>query len=218
MKDPHLILADLRENYTRAGLHESEVDADPIMQFRRWLDEAVTSGMVEPNAMTLATANRSGEPSSRTVLLKGLDERGFCFFTNYRSRKATDLAENPHASLVFLWKELERQVLVRGTVEQTSREESDSYFRTRPHGSQIGAWVSEFQSKTVNAREDLARREAELLERWPEGTEVPLPEFWGGFRIIPSAIELWQGRPCRLHDRLLYERSGEAWTLRRLSP
>jgi pyridoxamine 5'-phosphate oxidase len=218
MSDPHLILADLRENYTQAGLHESEVHADPIAQFRLWLDQALGSGMIEPNAMTLATANALGHPSSRTVLLKGLDHHGFCFFTNYRSRKAIDLAENPHASLVFLWKELERQVLVRGTVTRTNREESETYFRSRPHGSQIGAWVSEFQSATVPNREALAQREAELLHRWPEGCEVPLPDFWGGFRLTPIAIEFWQGRPSRLHDRIAYLREDDTWTIRRLSP
>jgi pyridoxamine 5'-phosphate oxidase len=174
--------------------------------------------MMEPNAMTLGTANERGYPSSRTVLLKGLDERGFCFFTNYRSRKATDLAENPRASLVFLWKELERQVLVRGMVSRTTREESEAYFRTRPHGSQIGAWVSEYQSASIRNREAMAEKEAELLARWPEGTAVPLPEFWGGFRLAPEAIEFWQGRPSRLHDRIAYQREDSCWKIKRLSP
>ncbi|NNC89568.1 MAG: pyridoxamine 5'-phosphate oxidase [Akkermansiaceae bacterium] len=218
MSDPHLILAELRESYTRAGLRKADLDADPIVQFRSWLDEAIGAGLVEPNAMTLATADAAGRPSARTVLLKGLDERGFCFFTNYGSRKGQDLAVNSRAALVFLWKDLERQVTVRGDVTTTSEEESRAYFHSRPYGSQIGAWVSEKQSTEIPGREYLEERDRMLLERFPEGEEVPLPPFWGGFRLAPDRIEFWQGRPDRLHDRLAYTRHEGAWRIARLSP
>jgi pyridoxamine 5'-phosphate oxidase len=218
MDDSHVILAELRENYTQSGLRRADLDPDPIVQFRSWLDEAAGAGIVEPNAMTLATADREGQPSARTVLLKGLDERGFCFFTNYASRKGRDLEANPRAAVVFLWKELERQVTVRGTVEKTSVEESEAYFRTRPHGSQIGAWVSEKQTSEIPGRDMLEDRDQALLELHPEGSEVPLPPFWGGYRLTPGHIEFWQGRPGRLHDRLAYTRREDGWDLARLSP
>lgn len=208
----------MRERYSRAGLDKSEVHDDPIVQFHRWLNDAVAADITEPNAMTLATADAEGHPSARIVLLKGLDERGFCFFTNYSSQKGRDLDANPHAAMVFLWKELERQVTVRGPVTRTDPDESDAYFRTRPHGSQIGAWVSEEQSSPIPDRQYLETREAEFLEKFPPGTRVPLPDFWGGYRLDPVVIEFWQGRPSRLHDRVVYTRTPDAWTIERFSP
>jgi pyridoxamine 5'-phosphate oxidase len=218
MSDPHVIMAELREHYSRAGLAEAEVYPDPIVQFQQWLNDAVAAEIVEPNAMTLATAGADGHPSARSMLLKGLDDRGFGFFTNYTSRKGRDLEANPRAALVFLWKELQRQVTVRGTIIRTTPDESEAYFRTRPQGSQIATWVSELQSAGIPNRDSLVAREIEFLERWPAGTEVPLPDNWGGYRLVPEVIEFWQGRPKRLHDRILYTRSGDGWQIGRLSP
>ncbi|MCS6842156.1 MAG: pyridoxamine 5'-phosphate oxidase [Roseiflexus sp.] len=209
-------IADLRKEYTRHGLSESDIDPDPLVQFQRWFDQAVESGLIEPNAMTLATATPDGRPSARMVLLKGVDNGGFVFFTNYESRKGVELTMNPWAALVFYWPELERQVRVEGRVERISPEESDAYFASRPNGSRIGAWASR-QSSVIGSRAELEQRVAEL-ERLYANREIPRPPFWGGFRVIPDAIEFWQGRPNRLHDRLRYRRDAGRWIIERLSP
>jgi len=200
----------------RSALLESDVDPNPLAQFRRWYDEALGAGLVEPTAMTLATANRKGVPSARMVLLKGYDERGFVFFTNYESPKGHDLAENPQAALVWWWGPLERQIRVTGTVDRVSDAESDAYFVTRPTGSRLGAVASK-QSSVLKSREELERQVAGLREKYREGA-IPRPAHWGGFRLTPRAIEFWQGRPDRLHDRLRYANKGGSWIIERLSP
>lgn len=210
-------LAGLRQEYSRASLRRNSVDSDPIRQFRRWFDEACRAGVLEPNAMILSTVSADGRPSSRTVLLKDLDSSGFVFFTSYSSRKGTELGGNPHAALTFLWKELERQVNICGRVAKVSRELSEAYFRTRPYDSQIGAHVSQ-QSRVIPGREWLEERFAGLRARYPEGS-VPLPDDWGGYRLVPDSVEFWQGRPGRLHDRIRYAAQPDgSWTIERLSP
>jgi pyridoxamine 5'-phosphate oxidase len=206
----------LRKEYLRAGLKESGADPDPIVQFRRWFDEALTAGLHEPNAMTLATSTPDGRPSARIVLLKGFDERGFVFYTNYEGRKSRELETNPRCALVFYWGELERQVRVEGRASRVSGGESDEYFGSRPRGSRLGAWASE-QSRPVEGREVLEER-LRGLEAEYEGREVPRPPFWGGYRVEPETIEFWQGRENRLHDRLVYRRSGGSWRRERLQP
>lgn len=213
-------LAALRRSYELAGLDVADVDPDPITQFQRWLQDAVAAELIEPNALVLATADTAGRPRARTVLLKGADERGFTVFTNYRSIKGEHLASNPQASMCFAWIELERQVIVSGEVERTSAEETAAYFRSRPHGSQLGALASE-QSLVIASREVITERYSELAEQYPEGSEVPVPAHWGGFRLVPDEVEFWQGRPNRLHDRVQYRRRGDgdhSWTIGRLSP
>ena len=209
-------LADLRLNYEKGSLDEATLPDDPFGLFRLWLDDAVAASVLEPNAMTLATVSADGQPSSRTVLLKGFDARGFSFFTNYHSRKGRELAGNPKAALTILWKERERQVCVRGLVSLLGRGESDAYFQSRPYGSQIGAWVSE-QSERIPDRAWLESRERELTAKHPEGS-VPLPPNWGGYVLSPHEVEFWQGRLGRLHDRILFERRGDGWEHGRLSP
>jgi pyridoxamine 5'-phosphate oxidase len=210
-------LADLRREYTQRGLSEAEVDADPFKQFQLWFSEAVAAQLVEPNAMTLATASREGKPSARVVLLKGFNARGFVFYTNYESRKGQELAENSWAALVFFWAELARQVRIEGRVEQCSAEESDAYFRSRPLGSRLGAWASQ-QSQVISSREVLEQRLEDLMGEYANGN-VPRPPYWGGYRLSPTSFEFWQGRPNRLHDRLRYDRLDDgSWLLERLSP
>ena len=213
--DP-VTLADLRRDYARARLSERDVASDPITQFQIWFEQARASEIVEPNAMTLATATPDGAPSARIVLLKGIDERGFVFFTDYRSRKGEELRANPRAALVFHWQELERQVRVTGSVERVTEAESEGYFRTRPLGSRIGAWCSH-QSSVIGNRETLEKRMAELERDFASG-DVPLPPYWGGFRVTPETVEFWQGRPNRLHDRIRYARERDGWRLERLAP
>jgi pyridoxamine 5'-phosphate oxidase len=213
MSDP---IASLRLAYARATLGNGDVLADPIEQFRAWFEEARAAQLREPNAMTLATAAPDGAPSARIVLLKGIDARGFAFYTDYRSRKAAELEANPRAALVFHWMELERQVRVTGRVGRVTAAESEAYFATRPVGSRIGAWASH-QSQVIASRAELERRESEVAARFAEG-DVPLPPHWGGYRVVPESVELWQGRPSRLHDRLQYVRDGDGWRIARLSP
>jgi pyridoxamine 5'-phosphate oxidase len=212
-------LHSLRVDYRRGELLETDVLPDAIEQFSVWFTEAKAAGLREPNAMTLATADATGAPSARIVLLKDFDPRGFTFYTNYESRKGQELAANPRASLVFFWDQIERQVRIDGMVEKVSREESQAYFDIRPRNARVGAWASQ-QSETLASREELESREKQLDTQFRAqfGDAVPLPDHWGGYRVIPTAIEFWQGRPSRLHDRLRYTRIEGAWKIERLSP
>ena len=211
-----LDIAALRRDYAMAALRETEADADPVRQFESWFADAVAAQLPEPNAMTLATATRDGVPSARIVLLKGVDAQGFVFYTDYRSRKGAELTENPLAALVFLWKEIERQVRISGSVSRVTVAESEAYYRSRPLGSRLGAWASH-QSAVITSRDELEERLRSVTAQFVDG-DVPLPPHWGGFRVVPEEIEFWQGRPNRLHDRLRYERTQSGWTISRLSP
>lgn len=210
-------IADLRKDYALQSLSEAEVNPNPLQQFQIWFDQAIAAEVPEPNAMTLATATPGGMPAARIVLLKGLDERGFMFYTNYESRKGQELAVNPRAVLVFWWAELERQVRIEGTVEKVEEAEAIAYFQSRPVGSRLGAWASN-QSQVIRDRQVLEQRLQDLTQQYQD-QEIPKPAHWGGYRVIPTAIEFWQGRPNRLHDRLRYRQEPSSqWKIERLAP
>ncbi|MDQ2918328.1 MAG: pyridoxamine 5'-phosphate oxidase [Verrucomicrobiota bacterium] len=217
MDAPQLNIAALRQDYVAQGLRRADLDLDPIKQFSKWFGEAAAAEIRDVNAMCLSTATSDGLPSSRIVLLKGIGERGFVFYTNYESDKAGELAKNPRAALNFFWVQLERQIRVNGTVEKTSRAESEEYFQSRPVGSQLGAWASH-QSEVIPNRDALEKKLSEVTNRFGTGP-IPLPENWGGYRVVPEMIEFWQGRANRLHDRFRYSRqSDRSWIIERLSP
>jgi pyridoxamine 5'-phosphate oxidase len=209
-------LTHLRRPHVDRRLDVDDLDPNPFVQFDRWMQDALNAELTLPNAMTLATATKDGRPSARTVLLKGFDEHGFVFFSNYESRKASELADNPYAALVFLWLALDRQVCVTGRVERLKRSDSENYFATRPWRSRLGAWASP-QSRVLVDRDELDRKVAGAEEKFG-GQEIPLPPFWGGFVLTPDAIEFWQARPDRLHDRLRYRRDNSDWVIERLAP
>jgi len=208
-------LANLRRDYAGKPLSKKEVDPDPLVQFGAWMDEALDSEILDATAMTLSTVDADRRPSARVVLLKGFDERGFVFFSNYESRKAADLTANPNAALSFFWPELHRQLNIEGKATRVEREESEAYFKTRPVDSQIAAWASQ-QSSMIESRAELEAKFDEMRARF--GSDVPLPPFWGGFRVVPQRFEFWQGRTSRLHDRISYRLVDGSWLIERLSP
>ncbi len=213
MKDD---LSQMRENYIKGSIDIASLDVNPFVQFEQWFQEAKASAIHEPNAMILSTATLDGIPSSRTVLLKAIDT-GFVFYTNYTSNKSKDLESNPKAAMIFLWKELERQVRLSGRIEKLSHEASNEYFQKRPRGSQLGAWVSN-QSSVIDGREGLQEEQKRLEALYPEGSTIPCPPHWGGYRLIPSQFEFWQGRSSRLHDRIRYNLDGDTYAMERLAP
>jgi pyridoxamine 5'-phosphate oxidase len=215
MSDSTQWFESLRVSYEQGELNESDITHNPLDQFNNWLQEAIKNEVPEPNAMVLATVNKDGQPGARNVLLKSADDNGFIFFTNKNSDKASDLKQNPHCTLLFSWLSQHRQVIVKGKAEEISREESNTYFQTRPYGSRISAWVSE-QSQVIKSREELETKVKEFMDKYPEN--VPMPDYWGGYLVKPESIEFWQGRPSRLHDRIRFTKKGNAWTIERISP
>ena len=215
MSDSTQWFESLRVSYEQGELNESEVSHNPLDQFNKWLQEAIKNQVPEPNAMVLATVNKDGQPGARNVLLKSADDNGFIFFSNKNSDKATDLKQNPNCTLLFSWLSQHRQVIVKGKAEEISKEESNTYFQTRPYGSRISAWVSN-QSQLIKNREELETKVKEFMDKYPEN--VPMPDYWGGYLVKPETIEFWQGRPSRLHDRIRFTKKGNAWTIERISP
>lgn len=207
----------LRKEYRRGDLIEISLPDNPLDLFAKWFLEVKTMGITEPNAMILSTVSNAGIPSSRTVLLKGMDQGSFVFYTNHESRKAIEISENPHVSLLFLWLEAERQVRIEGIANRITEEESRSYFMTRPRESQLGAWASD-QSRPIDSREALEKRFKEMELRFKDVESIPMPEYWGGYAIAPQSMEFWQGRIGRLHDRIVFEKDGDAWNIMRLNP
>jgi pyridoxamine 5'-phosphate oxidase len=215
MSDSTQWFESLRVSYEQGELNESEVSHNPLDQFNKWLQEAIKNQVPEPNAMVLATVNKDGQPGARNVLLKSADENGFIFFSNKNSDKASDLKQNPNCTLLFSWLSQHRQVIVKGKAEEISKDESNTYFQTRPYGSRISAWVSE-QSQVIKNRAELEKRVKEFMDKYPEN--VPMPDHWGGYLVKPESIEFWQGRPSRLHDRIRFTKKSNAWTIERISP
>jgi pyridoxamine 5'-phosphate oxidase len=216
MEDLRNYINTLRHDFAKRTLDEKDVLADPVLQFERWFREAVDAKVNEPNAMSLSTVSESGRPSSRILLLRNFDQQGFVFYTNYTSRKGEEIAQNNKASLLFFWPELERQVRIEGILIKQTEEESDSYFKSRPRSSKLGAWTSA-QSKVIGSREELEKEYEKLSQKYP-GDDVPRPPHWGGYRLKHSSVEFWQGRPSRLHDRIWYTYEHDAWKIRRLAP
>lgn len=215
MSDSTQWFESLRVSYEQGELNESDITHNPLDQFNKWLEEAIKNQVPEPNAMVLATANKDGQPAARNVLLKSADDNGFIFFSNKNSDKASDLKQNPNCTLLFSWLSQHRQVIVKGKAEEISKEESNTYFQTRPYGSRISAWVSE-QSQVIKNREELEIKVKEVMDKYPEN--VPMPNHWGGYLVKPESIEFWQGRPSRLHDRIRFTKKANTWTIERIAP
>ena len=215
MSDSTQWFESLRVSYEQGELNESEVSHNPLDQFNKWLQEAIKNQVPEPNAMVLATVNKDGQPGARNVLLKSADDNGFIFFSNKNSDKASDLKQNPNCTLLFSWLSQHRQVIVKGKAEEISKEESNTYFQTRPYGSRISAWVSE-QSQVIKNREELEIKVKEVMDKYPEN--VPMPDHWGGYLVKPESIEFWQGRPSRLHDRIRFTKKANTWSIERIAP
>ena len=215
MSDSTQWFESLRVSYEQGELNEADLTHNPLDQFNKWLQEAIENQVPEPNAMVLATVNKDGQPGARNVLLKSADDNGFIFFTNKNSDKATDLKQNPNCTLLFSWISQHRQVIVKGKAEEISRNDSNTYFQTRPYGSRISAWVSE-QSQVIKNREELEIKVKKFMDKYPEN--VPMPDYWGGYLVKPESIEFWQGRPSRLHDRIRFTKKGNTWTIERISP